>query len=337
VPDLVYIYDLTTGKNLYVNPSVTALLGYSAEELREIVNHLSLEGILHEEDRETYLSRHQHIDGCADGTLIDGVYRLKHRDGHWVWVESRETVFARNAAGQATQVFGVMQDATLRKQAETEMVEAAAADERQRLARELHDSVTQTLFSASMVAQSLPWLWGKGESVVKQNLEELSRLTRGALAEMRTLLNELRPSAIATADLTELLTHLLDAARGRTSAEFTLTCEGESNLPPEVKVAVYRIAQEALNNVTKHARAKHVQLQLRRNAGGVEMRIVDDGRGFSQELPMSDHFGLGIMQERAEEIGATLIVESRPGHGTEVGLVWQRSETSPVEIQEAQR
>src|SRR5262249_9153516 len=156
-----------------------------------------------------------------------------------------------------------------------------------RLARELHDSVTQALFSAHMVAQTLPLLWDKGEGGVKKNLDELSRLTRGALAEMRTLLNELRPTAIETVDLGELLTHLLDAARGRTQAECVFETRGEGNVPTEVKVAAYRVAQEALNNVTKHARANHVKVQLNQEPGIMEISIEDDGRGFNLDAQNS--------------------------------------------------
>jgi len=174
-----------------------------------------------------------------------------------------------------------------------------------------------------MIAQTLPLLWDKGETVIKKNLDELARLTRGALTEMRTLLNELRPTAIETADLGDLLTQLLDATRGRTQAECSLVLEGEGSLLPAVQLAVYRVAQEALNNVTKHARAKHVTVVFIRKTEGLEMRIKDDGRGFRQDHRSADHFGLAIMCERAQEVGAEVAVHTQPGHGTEVVFTWQ--------------
>jgi len=322
VPDMIYIFDLEQERNVYVNQAAKGLSGYSVEEMGASGNRLPLD-IIHPDDLGSFLAHRDRILQASDGELIEQSYRIKHRDGHWGWAQCRETVFARDAAGKVTQIFGVAQDVTLRKHAEDELQETAAAQERQRLARELHDSVSQTLFSATMIAQTLPLLWDKGEDVVKKNLDELTRLTRGALAEMRTLLNELRPTAIETADLGELLSQLLDAARGRTSAECTLAIDGDGGLPPEVQVSLYRVAQEALNNITKHARARHVKVRLVRDEEGVVLSISDDGRGFQPDQALSDHFGLGIMNERAQEVGASVTVHSEPGQGTEVLFTWK--------------
>jgi len=282
---------------------------------------------MHPDDTKRFEANRQRVLESPDGTLVEQTFRFKHKGGHWVWFSSRETVFARDSMGRATQVFGVAQDITLRKQAEDKLQEDAAAQERQRLARELHDSVSQTLFSATMIAQTLPLLWERGETVVKDNLDELARLTRGALAEMRTLLNELRPTSIETANLSELLSHLIDAAQGRTAADYQLKIDGEVGCPKAVQVAVYRVAQEALNNVTKHARAKHVAVHLTRAEGFVEMTIKDDGRGFVENELLSDHFGLSIMQERAHDVGAQVTIHSHPGQGTEVVFTWRAPET----------
>jgi signal transduction histidine kinase len=105
------------------------------------------------------------------------------------------------------------------------------------------------------------------------------------------------------------------------------TVEGEEcPLPPDVQVALYRVVQEALNNVAKHAHATRIELGLRCGDGEVEVCIDDDGRGFEQDRVLADHFGLRIMRERADAIGATLAVHSQPGHGTQVRVLW-RGET----------
>jgi signal transduction histidine kinase len=199
----------------------------------------------------------------------------------------------------------------------------AASAERQRLARELHDSVTQTLFSASMVAQTLPHLWKRGEDAVKNGLADLARLTLGALAEMRTMLLELRPAALNTADLGELMTFLLNALAAHTIISTSLTLEGSATLPPDVQLTFYRVAQESLNNVAKHAKAKHVEVTLRRETGYAELTISDDGRGFDPLRVSADHFGLQIMRERAETIGAAFTVNSAPAEGTHIQLIWK--------------
>src|SRR5262249_36098894 len=124
-----------------------------------------------------------------------------------------------------------------------------------------------------------------------------------------------------------------DAARGRTKAQCNLILEGEGSLPPDIQVAVYRVAQEALNNVTKHARAHEITVRLRRGLGTVEMSIEDDGRGFQQEQSMSNHFGLGIIRARAQEVGAEVAIHSAPGRGTEVIFTWR--DPALAEIHEA--
>jgi two-component system nitrate/nitrite sensor histidine kinase NarX len=210
--------------------------------------------------------------------------------------------------------------------------QTAVAAERSRLARDLHDSVTQILFSASLTAEVLPVVWDRNRDEGQQALEELRELTRGALAEMRTLLMELRPAALVKASLNDLLRQLAEAVIGRARVPVTLTVEGHPSLPHDVKVAIYRIAQEALNNVAKHAEANQATVSWHCSPPGldekvkveqVKLCVSDDGRGFDVNSVSPDHLGIGIMRERAEAIGASLTIESQPGHGTQVTVMWQ--------------
>jgi signal transduction histidine kinase len=153
-------------------------------------------------------------------------------------------------------------------------------------------------------------------------------LTRGALAEMRTLLAELRPTALTEADLGELLRQLAEAMTGRTRVPVTLTVDGQRALPPDVQIALYRVAQEGLTNIARHAGASAVAMSLRAGPQGVELCIKDDGRGFDPASIASDHFGLRIMRERLDTIGATLTVDSAPGRGTQVVVHWTDPATS---------
>jgi signal transduction histidine kinase len=213
--------------------------------------------------------------------------------------------------------------------------QVAASQERSRLARDLHDAVTQTLFSASLIAEVLPGLWESDPVEGRQLLGELRQLTRGALAEMRTLLLELRPAALVEANLGDLLRQLAESVSGRSGIPVSVSLEGcpVPDLADEVHVALYRIAQEALNNVVKHAQAQRVEIRLwcsqeregtQPGAGvRVELRISDDGRGFDPATVSPDHLGLGIIRERAQAIGAQLRVESETGKGTAVEVMWQ--------------
>jgi two-component system, LuxR family, sensor kinase FixL len=163
-----------------------------------------------------------------------------------------------------SEVLGIsfITDITERKQAEAALQTAVAA-ERNRLARDLHDAVTQTLFSASLIAEVLPRLWELNPAEGEKRLEELRQLTRGALAEMRTLLLELRPAALMEVELADLLRQLTEAITGRARVSVALTVEGYHPLLPDVRVALYRIAQETLNNVAKHSGANQAVVNLR--------------------------------------------------------------------------
>ena len=153
-------------------------------------------------------------------------------------------------------------------------------------------------------------------------MEEVRTLTRGALAEMRTLLLELRPEAIVKAKMEDLLRQLGRAMTGRTGVPVDVTVEGECKVPSEVQVALYRITQEALNNAARHADAQRVAVRLACEPNHTTLSISDDGRGFDVESIPAGHFGVGIMRERVEAIGATLEIESAAGRGTTVEVVW---------------
>ena len=198
----------------------------------------------------------------------------------------------------------------------------ASLEERRRLAQNLHDAVNQSLFSASLIAEVLPRLWEQHPKEVRESLEDWRRLTRGALAEMRGLLVDLRPLELSESELSELLPLLGDAFSGRTNVPVTVTVGEIGALPGEVQVALYRLCQEALNNVAKHAAATRVAIDLRHEAGIVELRICDDGRGFDTNQIYSGHYGLGMMRERAAAIGATVSITSRSGEGTEITTRW---------------
>jgi two-component system nitrate/nitrite sensor histidine kinase NarX len=241
------------------------------------------------------------------------------------------------------QIGVAVENARLYEQAQ----QLAIMEERSRLARDLHDAVTQTLFSASLIAQTLPALWENDENEGRRLLKELRRLTRAALAEMRALLLELRPTALSEASLGHLLRQLAETVIGRTGVPVEVTVEGECAVPDDVHVALYRIAQEAMNNVAKHAQASRVTVSLRCRSTAerrdttpssaarqarperrqyVELYVHDDGRGFDSRDVRPADMGLGIMHERARTIGATLQIDSEPGQGTSILVVWKQDE-----------
>ncbi|MBN1666213.1 MAG: hypothetical protein JW862_03970, partial [Anaerolineales bacterium] len=181
---------------------------------------------------------------------------------------------------------------------------------------------TQTLFSASLIAEVLPQIWEQDHEEGRRRLEQLRQSTRGALAEMRTLLLELRPAAQLQTETSELFKYLVNAFTGRTRIPVALRLEGDYKLPGEVKIALYRITQEALNNIAKHAEAESVVIILLCHAEGVKLDIYDDGIGFEPDQVTAEHLGLRIMKERAAALGAEWSLQTSPGQGTTLCICW---------------
>jgi two-component system nitrate/nitrite sensor histidine kinase NarX len=206
----------------------------------------------------------------------------------------------------------------------------AVLQERQRLAQNLHDAVNQSLFSAGLIAEVLPRLWERDQALARESLEDLRRLTRGAMAEMRALLVELRPSTLTDAELGDLLRLLGNGFTGRTNIPANVTIVGQGILPADVQVAIYRICQEALNNIAKHAKASQVDIYLKHEGSTMELSIRDDGQGFDPGKTESGHYGLNMMRERAEAVSALLSVRSQPGHGTELTIRWSEAGKNEV-------
>jgi len=225
------------------------------------------------------------------------------------------------ALSVANQAAITMVNTELNKQAQA----LAVLEERQRLARNLHDAINQSLFSAGLIAEVLPRLWERDEEQARRSLGDLRKLTRGAMAEMRALLAELRPSTLTDAELGDLLRLLGNAFSGRTNIPAKVTVLGQGVLPADVQVAIYRICQEALNNIAKHAAASTVEIHLKHEGTTIEVSIRDNGQGFDLTQSTFGHYGLSMMQERAEGVGAQLSITTQPGLGTELILRWKEA------------
>jgi two-component system nitrate/nitrite sensor histidine kinase NarX len=206
----------------------------------------------------------------------------------------------------------------------------AVLEERQRLARNLHDAVNQSLFSAGLIAEVLPRLWERDQMEARRSLEDLRKLTRAAMAEMRALLAELRPSTLIDDDLGDLLRQLANTLTGRTNVAVNTIVIGKGVMPAMVQVATYRVCQEALNNIVKHAAATAVEIYLKYDETSLELTIIDNGQGFNPERSITGHYGLSMMHERAEAVGGLLSITSQPANGTRLSLSWSKDPAKGV-------
>ncbi|PKN93614.1 MAG: hypothetical protein CVU44_09715 [Chloroflexi bacterium HGW-Chloroflexi-6] len=340
--------------NQRLNPAMLRMFGYTAEEMQNI----AIASMIYHEDRGIDAKEfRQLLTGEIDSFRIEK--RFVRKDGSVFWGRLTDSL-ARTADGAPRMVIGIIDDITEERQAAERLAaqeaeyrslleqriaertdelnlanerlrEKAAQDavtaERTRLARDLHDAVTQTLFSTTLIADVLPDIWAMNPDEGKRRLDEVRQLTRGALAEMRTLLVELRPNALVEVPLPTLLRQLTEALVGRSRINIELSAEGERKLPADVQVGLYRIAQEALNNVVKHAKANQAVVTLRCGES-VRLTVADNGVGFDSSTVTADHLGLKIMRERAETIGAKFSMYSEPGEGTQISVVW---ENKPVD------
>ena len=203
-----------------------------------------------------------------------------------------------------------------------EVQQTATLEERSRLARELHDSVTQSLYSVTLLAEAAARLLSKGQAeTAAGHLRELRDTAQEALHEMRLLIFELRPLALEKSSLAEALRTRLESVEGRSGIKTELSVTGEEKLAYELKLELYQIAQESLNNILKHARAGKVQVRLFFSPEQLCLEVIDDGAGFdTSRAAASGGLGLSGMAERAARIGGKLQIESAPGEGTRVSV-----------------
>ncbi|MCX7791193.1 MAG: GAF domain-containing protein [Chloroflexaceae bacterium] len=224
---------------------------------------------------------------------------------------------ARTLTTVADILASALENARLYRKAQT----AAVLEERNRLARELHDSVTQQLFSITLTAQAARVQLERNPQRVALQLERLQETATAALAEMRALIYQLRPPALRDQGLVAALRQHARFLAHREGMVITLSVSGDERLARGIEQPIYRIVQEALNNVVKHANARNVEITLTFTSERVRVSVRDDGQGFDPEaLPAGDgrHFGLLSMRERAAEIGGTVEVRSAVGCGAEV-------------------
>ena len=219
---------------------------------------------------------------------------------------------ARLALAFAEQAAVAIENARLYKQAQ----QLSALEERQRLARELHDSVSQALYSIALGARTARTLLDRDPSKAAEPLDYVRSLAEAGLAEMRALIFELRPDSLEAEGLVAALMKQIEALRARHGIEVQVGFCDEPSMSIRVREALYRIAQEALHNIVKHARASRVELDLTCGEAAIVLQVKDNGLGFDTSKPFPGHLGLRSMRERAERVGGTFELESTPGRGT---------------------
>lgn len=316
-PDGIWSVD-SHGRFVFVNAALERLVGWTAQELigkdTELVHHPSTDGEIHRQ----FARQRRHPE-----TEVLFRCNLKHRDGHAIPVELHTIgtqIDGRWAGSQGT-VRETGQRDRMERELQAQAVELAANRERTHLAQDLHDSVTQALFGMTLTTRAAELLMQRDPAAAAQKLIELRELAADALAEMRTLIFELRPGSLAEEGLVNALRKHVAAVQGRTGLPVVFEADEIAGLSPEIEEALYRICQEALHNVVKHAAASRVRIELRRDGGSVCLVVTDDGIGFDEATASrGGHLGLAGMRTRLERLNGRLTVDSRPGKGTRLQI-----------------
>jgi PAS domain S-box-containing protein len=306
------------GDYVYVSPSCQRITGYSAEAFRQ--DPKLLETILHPDDREM-VTTHLREEPKEGSVVYPVEFRIITRSGEERWLEHVcQPVYGSDGKYMGRR--GSNRDITERRRAEEAVEEQAreqaVAAERSRLARELHDSVTQALYSVTLYAEATRLaLSAKKTGVATENLRELHNMAREAMIDMRMLIFELHPPVLEEEGLVAALQARLAAVESRARLQTEIRVEGERRLPIGIEEELFRIALEALNNVIKHAHAQRVTVALRFDEDGSCLEIIDDGVGFDlAAVEKGGGRGLLGMEERVQRIDGVLSVESVPGQGT---------------------
>jgi two-component system sensor histidine kinase UhpB len=316
---------------LYLSPEWKSQLGYRDDE---VANHYrEWESRLHPDDRERVLPKVRAY--LADpGPNHEIEFRLRHKDGSYRWIYARAQV-ELDESGNPRRMLGCHIDVTGRKRAEEELQRSFSRmrelsrrlveveeTERRNINRELHDRVGQNLsalnLTLNLVRAQLP---AGAPATIATRLSYAQELVESSVRHVRDVMADLRPPALDDYGLLAALRTHADALSGRLGVPVVVTGqEPEPRLSPATETALFRIAQEALNNVSKHARAANVHVRLAALNGVVELNVTDDGVGFdaASSSPERATWGLKTMRERAEAVGARLRIEPAPAAGTQV-------------------
>jgi PAS domain S-box-containing protein len=294
----------------YLNPAIESLIGLPPEQ---IIGQPFAQ-FVHSDD----IGRVQdNIQNLLSGTSPRSAdYRVLNTSGETRWIRTTSQPIIDE--GQVTGIQGVLVDITGRKRMEDRLEEAATAAERDRLARGLHDSVTQSLYSINLQSDATMMALSSGNiKNAERRLEILKDIAKEAMTEMRLLIYQLHPSTIQEEGLAVALRQRLDAVEIRSGIVVDFQVEGGRRLPSDIEDTLFQVAQEGFNNVLKHAKASEIQVLLSLEEDGCRLSIRDDGVGFDPEtVEHYGGYGLENMRNRLEKINGALIIDGEPGKGT---------------------
>lgn len=316
-------------KIVWVNLAIEIYFGIAREELlghdKRVLIEDKLKCIFTDVEGFASSILSEYRDNAFDRRLECQVTAEGERQERWLEHWSQPIRSGIYAGGRIEHYSDISQRKMIEASEREKAQKLAAAEERQRLARELHDSVSQTLFTSTVMSESALRQWDTNPNKAHDLMKQLQQLTSSALSEMRLLLLELRPASLTQVGLQALIQQLTNTVKSRSAIEIMTALDEIPTLHPDVQVGIYRIVQEALNNIIKHSQASKVFIQLEWVEQHIVLTITDDGKGFDMTLTKPTSLGMNIMRERAESIDARLNIESSVGEGTRIQVTWSEN------------
>jgi PAS domain S-box-containing protein len=329
-PNLLYLYDVPESRIVYINTLVKDILGYSPDDLKKKGSNL-LSSIIYPEDLRTLEPRIRQFADARDDEIVESEFRMRNVRGEWRWFHSRNVSFKKTGDGKLKLLLGIAQDITERRNAEESLknsreqlrdllanIHKVREEERTRISREIHDELGQSMTALKM---DISWLIKRMTSEQEPLLEKarmMSKLIDINIQSVKRISAELRPGLLDDLGIAAALEWQTEEFKERTGLKCRLKVSPEDIvLGREVSTAIFRIFQEALTNVVRHADAGKVNVSLRQRVGQLTLQVKDDGKGITKKQ-ISDPKSIGLigMRERVHFLGGTVVIDGSPGKGT---------------------
>jgi PAS domain S-box-containing protein len=335
-PNLLYLYDVIEDRILYVNPLAYHLLGYTPDEVRKMGSAF-YKTLLHPEDFKEYEAFRDRVSLSRDGDVTEHEYRIRTKRGEWRWFYSRDVVFKRTTDGLLKLILGIAEDVTERKEAEDELrrsreqlrnllahAQSVREEERGRIAREIHDELGQALTALKM---DLSWIikrLAQDQEPLHKKARDMSKLIDMNIQTVKRISSELRPGLLDVLGLTAALEWQIKEFQERTGIKCKLKVTPPDISPDmDMSTTIFRIFQETLTNVARHANAAKVKVTLENKAETIVLQVNDDGSGITEkQISSPASIGLMGMRERAHYLGGEIRIKGAKNEGTTVTVTF---------------
>jgi PAS domain S-box-containing protein len=333
-PNLLYLYDIIDKMTIYINPRVEEILGYTPDAVKRMGN-LFFGSAIHPDDIAAFDASRARLAAAGEGDIVEVDYRMKNSSGEWRWFSSRDVVFKMTAEGNAKLILGIAQDITEMKRAVEELrssreqlrlllahAQTVREEERARISREIHDELGQALTALKM---DLSWLLkrlDKDEPPLRDKALSMTRLVDANIQMVKRIAAELRPGVLDNLGLTDALEWQAKDFEKRTGISCKIAIRPRDiRLDRNRSTAIFRIFQETLTNVARHAGASRVTASLTKDRGKVRLFVKDDGKGITaEEVASASSIGLIGMKERVGYLGGKVKISGSAGKGTSVSV-----------------